>query len=108
VTVVSVGGRTEGLGTWHRRGEPNPSSDPLADDEAVGIVVELGGVPTAAAPRVVSDQLWELIEPLLPRKERSRPGGRSRLPDRETLSGVLVVLHTGIAGRHLPQELGSS
>jgi len=54
----------------------------------------------------VSEELWELVEPLLPRRERSRPGGRSRHPDRQTLSGVLFVLHTGIAWRHLPQELG--
>jgi transposase len=60
----------------------------------------------AAAPWVVSDELWELIEPLLPRKERLRAGGRSRHPDRLTLSGILFVLHTGIAWRHLPLELG--
>jgi transposase len=60
----------------------------------------------AAAPWIVSDELWELIEPLLPKKERRRRGGRSRHPDRETLSGILFVLHTGIAWRHLPAELG--
>jgi transposase len=60
----------------------------------------------ASAPWIVSDELWELIEPLLPRRERSRPGGRSRHPDRQTLSGILFVLHTGIAWRHLPAELG--
>jgi len=59
-----------------------------------------------AAPWIVSDELWELIEPLLPKKERSRPGGRRRHPDRQTLSGILFVLHTGIAWRHLPGELG--
>jgi transposase len=60
----------------------------------------------AAAAWVVSDELWELIAPLLPKKERSRPGGRSRHPDRATLSGILFVLQTGIAWRHLPAELG--
>ena len=60
----------------------------------------------ATAPWIVSDELWELVEPLLPRKERSRPGGRRRHPDRETLAGILFVLHTGIAWRHLPAELG--
>jgi transposase len=43
-------------------------------------VVKLGGVPVAVAPWVVSDALWERIEPLLPK--------------------------TGIAWRHLPLELG--
>jgi len=28
------------------------------------------------------------------------------LPDREALQGILFVLHTGIAWRHLPLELG--
>ena len=61
----------------------------------------------AAAPWVVSDELWELVEPLLPKRERRfRYAGRRRLPDRQALEGVLFVLHTGIAWRHLPLELG--
>jgi transposase len=61
----------------------------------------------AGAPWIVSDELWELVEPLLPRKERRfRYPGRRRLPDREALCGILFVLHTGIAWRHLPLELG--
>jgi hypothetical protein len=32
-------------------------------------VVKLGGVSMAAAPWIVSDELWELVEPLLPRVE---------------------------------------
>ena len=61
----------------------------------------------ATAPWVVSDELWELVEPLLPKRERRfRYPGRKRLPDREALQGILFVLHTGIAWRHLPPELG--
>jgi transposase len=61
----------------------------------------------AVAPWIVSDVLWERIEPLLPRVERRcRYPGRKRLPDREALQGILFVLHTGIAWRHLPPELG--
>ncbi len=61
----------------------------------------------AVAPWIVSDELWELVEPLLPRRERRfRYPGRRRLPDREALQGILFVLHTGIAWRHLPLELG--
>jgi transposase len=61
----------------------------------------------AAAPWIVSDELWELIEPLLPRKQRRfrYPGGK-RLPDRQALQGILFVLHTGVAWQHLPAELG--
>lgn len=60
----------------------------------------------AAAPWTVSDELWRLVQPLLPEVARPRPGGRHRHPDRLTLSGILFVLHTGIAWRYLPQELG--
>jgi transposase len=64
-------------------------------------------VPVAAKPWVVSDELWGRVEPLLPRVERRfRYPGRRRLPDRAALQGILFVLHTGIAWRHLPLELG--
>ena len=35
-----------------------------------------------------------------------RLAGRKRLDDRAALQGILFVLHTGIAWRHLPLELG--
>ena len=61
----------------------------------------------AVAPWIVGDGLWERIEPLLPKVERRfRYPGRKRLPDRQALQGILFVLHTGIAWRHLPLELG--
>ena len=61
----------------------------------------------AKEPWVVSDELWELVEPLLPTRERRfRYPGRKRLPDRECLSGILFVLHTGIPWQDLPPELG--
>jgi transposase len=60
----------------------------------------------AAAPWIVSDELWELVGPLLPVKARRfRYPGRKR-PDRQALQGILFVLHTGIAWQHLPRELG--
>jgi transposase len=61
----------------------------------------------AVAPWIVVDALWAKVDPLLPRKERRfRYPGRSRLDDRAALQGILFVLHTGIAWRHLPLELG--
>ncbi len=70
-------------------------------------VVSIEGVPVATAPWVVSDELWARIEPLLPKVERRfRYPGRKRLPDRQALQGILFVLHTGMAWRHLPRELG--
>ncbi len=61
----------------------------------------------AVAPWIVSDEFWQRFEPLLPVKERRfRYPGRKRLSDRQALCGILFVLHTGIAWRHLPLELG--
>jgi transposase len=64
-------------------------------------------MPMRESPWVVSDGLWERIEPLLPRwHRRFRYPGRRPLDDRSVLSGILFVLHTGIAWEHLPRELG--
>jgi len=58
-------------------------------------------------PWLVDDELWALIEPLLPpRPRRFRYPGRRRRDDRLVLQGILFVLHTGIGWEHLPQELG--
>ena len=58
-------------------------------------------------PWIVPDDLWERIEPLLPRPApRKSRAGRKRLPDRQVLCGILFVLHTGIQWEYLPQELG--
>ncbi len=58
--------------------------------------------------RLVSDELWELAQPLIPRPERMRRGrtGRPRVPDRAALAGIVFVLKTGISWNELPQELG--
>jgi transposase len=59
------------------------------------------------AKPIVSDELWEIVEPLIPRvKRRRRYPGRKRVPDRQVLTGILFVLRTGIPWRDLPQEMG--
>lgn len=56
---------------------------------------------------LLDDELWRLIEPLLPvRKRPFHHPGRKRLDDRRTLAGILFVLRTGIAWQQLPQQLG--
>lgn len=56
---------------------------------------------------LVSDELWAVVEPLIPKVERrKRYPGRKRIPDRQVLTGILFVLRTGIAWEHLPQEMG--
>ncbi len=57
-------------------------------------------------PWIVSDELWSLIEPLLPESGPKLVEGRPRVPDRQALCGILFVLHTGIQWEYLPQELG--
>ncbi|WP_107115088.1 IS5 family transposase [Streptomyces kanasensis] len=57
-------------------------------------------------PWIVSDELWLLIEPLLPEPAPRLVAGRPRVPDRQALCGILFVLHTGIQWEYLPQELG--
>lgn len=58
-------------------------------------------------PWIVSDELWSLIEPLLPEPgPKLVEGRRPRIPDRQALCGILFVLHAGIQWEYLPQELG--
>jgi transposase len=55
----------------------------------------------------IDDALWSEIEPLIAARERRRRHpGRKAIPDRLVLSGILHVLHTGIAWRDLPLEYG--
>jgi len=56
---------------------------------------------------ILDDELWEIIEPLIPKKKRRfRYPGRKPVPDREVLTGILFVLKTGIAWEDLPVEMG--
>lgn len=58
------------------------------------------------ATSMVSDELWQLIHPLLPLEPPKPKGGRPRVPDRAALEGILYVLQTGIGWEHLPHQLG--
>ena len=58
------------------------------------------------APPIVSDELWQIVEPLLPVEPPKPKGGRPRIPDRQCLAGILFVLRTGLPWEDLPQELG--
>ncbi|WP_440446564.1 IS5 family transposase [Nocardia amamiensis] len=58
-----------------------------------------------AAPWVVDDELWAVIEPLLPVRAPGTPGP-ARMDDRLVFQGILFVLFTGIGWEDLPQELG--
>ena len=58
------------------------------------------------AKELVSDELWEIIEPLLPKEPSKLRGGRPRVPDRAALAGIVFVLKTGIPWGMLPKEMG--
>ena len=56
---------------------------------------------------LVTDDLWKQIEPLLPAVPPPSPkGGRPRVQNRETLTGIVFVLRTGIPWQALPAEMG--
>src|SRR5262245_29741565 len=56
--------------------------------------------------RLVDDELWSHIAPLLPPEMPKTKGGRPRVPDRAALTGILFVLRSGIPWEMLPQEMG--
>jgi transposase len=55
---------------------------------------------------LVTDDLWEAVEPLLPTEPPKPKGGRPRVPDRAALGGIIFVLRTGCPWRLLPKEPG--
>jgi transposase len=57
-------------------------------------------------PALLTDELWQAIQPPLPPHPASPKGGRPRASDRRCLTGLLFLLRTGLPWRFLPLELG--
>jgi|SRR5579883_1322170 transposase len=58
--------------------------------------------------KLLTDEQWELIEPLFPKPRRRRDKrGRPAAPNRACFEGILWVLQTGAAWRFLPDEFPS-
>ena len=56
----------------------------------------------------VPEDLWKMIEPLIPKHEKiAYNGGRPRLDDRIALAGILYRIRTGISWRYLPPMFGT-
>ena len=55
---------------------------------------------------LLPDDLWAVIEPLLPPEPPKPKGGRPPVADRAALTGILFVLKTGIPWEDLPREMG--
>src|ERR1051325_11264301 len=58
-------------------------------------------------PRVLTDEHWDRIAPMLPRARRSPKGGRPRADDRDCLEGILWLLRTGARWGDIPVDLPS-
>jgi transposase len=59
------------------------------------------------AAALVSDELWNEIEPLIPKKRpRADKRGRPPVDARQVLVGIVFVLRSGIAWNLLPAEMG--
>ena len=58
------------------------------------------------ATLLVTDDLWAIVEPLLPKHEPSPKGGHPRVADRVCLTGILFVLKTGLPWEDFPREMG--
>ena len=54
----------------------------------------------------MSDALWATVEPFLPRRRVSKKGGRPRVDDCAVLTGIHIVLRSGIPWAMLPREMG--
>ena len=55
---------------------------------------------------LVPDELWQLIEPILPKHSYTPGIGRPPTDNRVCLTGILFVLKTGIPWEDFPQEMG--
>lgn len=59
------------------------------------------------ARRLVSDELWTVVAPLIPpAKVRPQGGGRSRVDDRAVFTAITFVLTSGCAWQRLPHVFG--
>ncbi|HYX82097.1 MAG TPA: transposase [Gemmatimonadales bacterium] len=61
----------------------------------------------AAGWLVARDELWELVEPLIPAVPAASTG-RPRVPDRAAFGAIMFVLFTGTPWKQIPRELGCS
>src|SRR5215211_9272135 len=76
--------------------------------EGVLVKLELRGLPKRSfqncsemlrsepmAKELVTNELWEIVEPLLPKEPPKPEGGRPRIDDRAALTGIIFVLKSG-------------
>ena len=64
------------------------------------------GKDLVMAKPLLPDELWVLIQPLIPPHRPQPEGGRPFLDDRKVLTGIIFILKTGLPWEDLPQEMG--
>jgi putative transposase len=57
--------------------------------------------------RILTNPIWEALEPLVEAAKRSPVGARPDLPDRDFLEAVLYRARTGVPWRDLPDQFGN-
>jgi transposase len=55
---------------------------------------------------LVPNELWEAVEPWLPREGPKPKGGRPRVSNRAALAGIVYVTRLGVRWRDVPREIG--
>ena len=55
----------------------------------------------------IPDELWDKIKIIFPREKLSKTVGRSVIPYRKVLDGILYVLRTRCQSKLIPKEFGS-
>lgn len=66
-----------------------------------------GDVIEQLSARLVSANLWAVVEPIIPpAKVRRQGGGRGRVCNRAVFTAIVFVLSSGCAWRHLPASFG--
>ena len=66
-----------------------------------------GDVIEQLSSRLVSPNLWAVVEPIIPpAKVRRQGGGRGRVCNRAVFTAIVFVLSSGCAWRHLPASFG--
>jgi transposase len=70
------------------------------------MMLALNVTEDAMGKLLVPDELWELVEPILPWHPYTPGVGKPRISDRICLTGILFVLKTGIPWEDFPQEMG--
>ena len=55
----------------------------------------------------VSDELWDIIQPILDELDPPAETGRPRTGQRQALNGIIYRMRSGVQWNHLPRRFGA-